>query len=220
MAIALEPGGRRERAQPVRHNGSQIIESGAQRLANQFEKMQIAHGAQHVRAVGALLTARFNQATRLETLEHRVQQPVLRLPGDEARAELGQHAEVEPRVGELKPECILPIDPGTHGIGRLPVAEMLEELEDRDQGQSPRSQGRLALAGVKRSEILILVKRTELVTQPHDDGALGEGGSGNARRLGRDLADWVRMETHGSILPVGTRLGNSPTVSALCEEAA
>src|SRR3954452_18090481 len=121
---------------------------------------------------------------------------------------------MEPRVGELKPECILPIDPGTHGIGRLPVAEMLEELEDRDQGQAPRSQGRLALAGVKRSEILILVKRTELVAQPHDDGALGEGGLGNARRLGGDLADRVRMETHGSILPGGTRFGNSPTVSS------
>ena len=87
--------------------------------------MQVAHGAQHVRAVGALLAARFDQATRLETLEHRVQQPVLRLPGDEARAELGQHAEVEPGVGELKPECELPVDPGAHGIGRLPVAEML-----------------------------------------------------------------------------------------------
>src|SRR3954447_5488352 len=119
------------------------------------------------------------------------------------------------KPSRLRSHCILPIDPGPHGIGRLPVAEMLEELEDRDQGQAPRSQGRLALAGEKRSEILILVKRTELVTQPHDDPAFGEGGSGNARRLGRDLADWVRMETHGSILPVGTRLGNSPTVSNL-----
>jgi hypothetical protein len=120
-------------------------------------------------------------ARRQLSREHRVQQPVLRLPGDEARAELGQHAEVEPRVGELKPECILPIDPGTHGIGRLPVAEMLEELEHRDQRQPPRRQARLTSGRVKRGKVLVLVKRAELVAQPHDHGTFGKGRAGNAR---------------------------------------
>ena len=99
MGIALEPDGRRERAHPVRHDGGQVVQGGAQRLADQFEEMQVAHGTQHVRAVGALLAVRLDQATCLEALEHRVQQPMLRLSGDEARAELGQHAEVEPGVG-------------------------------------------------------------------------------------------------------------------------
>ena len=60
------------------------------------------------------------------------------------------------KPSRLRSHGILPIDPGAHGIGRLSVAEMLEELEDRDQGQAPRGQGGLALAGVKRTEILIL----------------------------------------------------------------
>ena len=111
--------------------------------------MQVTHGAQHMRAVGALLAARLDQAARLETLEHGVQQQVLRLAGDKAGAELGQHAEVEPGIGELKPECVLPVDPGTHGVGGLPIAEMLEELEDRDQGQAPRCQGGLAPARIE-----------------------------------------------------------------------
>ena len=107
------------------------------------------HGGQHVRAVGALLAPRLDQATRLEALEHAVQQQVLRLPGHQAGAELGQHAEVEAGVGQLEPERVLPVDPGAHGVGGLPVAEVLEELEDRDQGQPPRGQGGLALAGVE-----------------------------------------------------------------------
>ena len=156
--------------------------------------MQVAHGGQHVGAVGALLAARLDQAAGLEALEHRVQQQVLRLAGDEAGAELGQHAEVEAGVGQLEPERILPVDPGAHGVGRLPVAEVLEELEDRDQGQPPWGESGLAPAGIEPPEILVLVEGAELVAQPHDDGALGEGGAGDARGLGRDLTDRVPDE--------------------------
>ena len=76
------------------------------------------------------------------------------MAGDKAGAELDQHAEVKPWVGELKPECELPVDPGPHGVGCLAVAEMLEELEDRDQGQAPRRQGGLPPVRVERLESL------------------------------------------------------------------
>jgi hypothetical protein len=197
VSIALEPDWRGDRAQPVRHNGGQIVQRGAQRLADQFEEMQVAYGTQHMRAVSALLAPSLDQAARLEPLKHGVQQQVLRLPRDQASAELGQHAEVEPRVGELKPERELPVDPGAHRVGRLAVAEMFEKLEDCDQGQAPRGQGGLTPARVKRPEVLVPIKDLELLAQPHGKSALGKGGIRDTRRLSGDLADRVRMEAHG-----------------------
>jgi hypothetical protein len=62
---------------------------------------------------------------RLEALQHRVQQQVLSPARDKAGAELRQHAEVEPGVGQLQPQGILPIDPAAHGISSLTIAELL-----------------------------------------------------------------------------------------------
>src|SRR3712207_9282950 len=64
-----------------------------------------------------------------------------------------QHAEVEPRVGQFEPERVLPVDAGPHGVSRLTVAELLEELEHHHQGQPPWREAGLALAGVQRAEI-------------------------------------------------------------------
>lgn len=68
---------------------------------------------------------------------------MLRPSRDEACAELRQHAEVEARVGQLKPKRILPVYAGAYGVGSLPVAEMLQELKHRGQGQPPRCKARL-----------------------------------------------------------------------------
>jgi hypothetical protein len=57
--------------------------------------MQVVHGGQHVGAVGPLFAPCLDQATRLEALEHPVEQQLLRVAGHQPRRELGQHAEVE-----------------------------------------------------------------------------------------------------------------------------
>jgi hypothetical protein len=104
---------------------------------------------------------------------------------------------VEAGVGQLEPERVLPVDAGTHGVGGLPIAQVLEELENGDQGQPPRREAGLAPGGVELAEILVLVEGAELVAQPGDHGALGEGGAGDAHGLGRDRADRLRMKAHG-----------------------
>jgi len=131
-SIPLEPGWLRDPAQPVRRDRGHVVQRGAERFGQQFEQMQVVHGRQHVRAVGALLAPRLDQAAGFEALQHPVQQEVFRPLRDEAGAELRQHTEVEPWVRQLEPKRILPVDPGTHGIGGLLVAEALEELEHRD----------------------------------------------------------------------------------------
>src|SRR3954463_13649808 len=109
----------------------------------------------------------------------------------------GQGAEWNPRAGQLEPERVLPVDAGAHRVGGLAVAEVLEELEDRDQRQPPRREPGLAPGGIELAEVPVLVEGAELVAQPRDHGALGEGGAGDARGLGGDLADRFGMQAHG-----------------------
>jgi hypothetical protein len=103
---------------------------------------------------------------------------------------------VEPRVGQLEPERVLPVDAGPHGVGRLTVAELLEELEHRHQGQPPRREAGLALAGVQRAEIRVLEEDGELVPQSRHQRVLGKGGFGDPSRLDRDLAYGGRVQAH------------------------
>jgi hypothetical protein len=74
---------------------------------------------------------------------------------------------------------------------------MLEELEHRDQRQSPRRQSRLAAGGVEGREVGVAIKRAKLIPQSHDDRALRKGGTGNADGLGGDVADRLLMKAHG-----------------------
>src|SRR3954468_12406366 len=104
----------------------------------------------------------------------------------------------KPGGGQLEPERGLPVDAGAHGVGGLPVAEVLEELEDRDQRQPPRREAGLAANGVELAEIPVLVEGAELVAQPRDHVALGEGGAGDARGLDGDRTDRFRTQAHGS----------------------
>ena len=185
MPVALERDRADDLAQPVRHNDGQVVERGTQRLGHQFEQVQSCTAASTcVLSVRCLPRA----LTRSRSLKRSsiVQKQMLRLPSDEASAELGEHAEVEAGIRQLEPERVFPVDAGAHRVSRLPVAEMLEELEHRDQRQPPRRQAGLASGGVKRGEVLVLVKGAELVAQPHDHRALGKGRAGNPRGLGRD----------------------------------
>jgi hypothetical protein len=200
MRIALEPGRLRNRANPVRNNGGQIIESGAERLADQFQKMEVMHGPQHMRAVGALLAARFDQPASLEALEHGVQQQMLRLAGDKAGPELGERAEVEPGISQFEPQRILPVDPGAHSVGGLPVAEVLEKLEDRDQSQSPWRKGGLPPGRVEPLEVLILVEDAKFIPEPGHNVAFRESCPGNSHGLGRDLTNRLGMKAHAILL--------------------
>ena len=103
-------------AQPSRRDRRQGVEGGAERLADQFEAVEVAGGGQDVGRVGALAGAGLEQAAVLARLEHLVQEEPFGPGGGEAAAELREGGEVEPGVVELEPEGVFPVDAAADGV--------------------------------------------------------------------------------------------------------
>src|SRR4051794_33732088 len=103
----------------------------------------------------------------LEALEHGIQQQMLRPSGDQTGTELGQHAEVEARIGQFEAERVFPVNAAAHGISSLPVTEVFQELKRRDQSQPPWREAGLASGGIECAKVLILKQSSELVAQTH-----------------------------------------------------
>ena len=151
-AVALEPSGRCQGTQPVGRRHGDLVQRGAQRLGQQFDPVQVAHGGQHVRAVGALPAPRLEQPALARRVQDAAEQA---LPGpvlEQSAPELAQDAVVKARVGQLQREQVLPVDPATDRLGGLPVAQPLAELHEGDEGQPPRGVAGLAERGVESAK--------------------------------------------------------------------
>ncbi len=152
----------------------------AQRLAHQLQPVQRADGGQHVRAVGALPPTRLEQAALSCGVQHAGQQALSGLVLEQAAPELAQHAVVEPGIGQVEGEQVLPVDPAPNGVGRLPVAQPLPELHERDQCQAPRGISRLAERGIQVGKPSVIKHGAEPVAQKHVRIAAPERGPGDA----------------------------------------
>lgn len=82
-------------AEPLGRDRRHGVESGANRLGERFESIELPRGREHVRRVGPLLPARLEEPALLESREHRVEEYPLGAPLDKPRSELAQHREVE-----------------------------------------------------------------------------------------------------------------------------
>ena len=121
--------------------------------------------------------------------------------------ELAQHAVIEAGIGQIERQEVLPIDPATDRLGRLPVAQPFAELHQRDQRQPPRRVGRLAESGVEVGEISIAEDRAEPVAQEQVRGAPRERGPGYLLGLfGNRWNSGLRAERHGGDLQVSPTL--------------
>src|SRR5829696_7768393 len=132
---------------------------------------------------------------------------MLRLAGDKAGPKFGEHAEVEPGISQFEPQGVLPVDPGPDSVSGLSIAEVLEELEDRDQSQPPRRKGGLPPARIEPSEVLILVEDAKFIPEPGHNVALRESCPGNPHGLGRDLTNRLGMKAHGFLLLLNSQQG-------------
>ena len=90
-----------------------------------------------MRAVGALAPTRLEQPSLVRHVQHAGEQALTGIPGQQPGAELAEHRVVEAGIGQVQGEQILPVDPGSNRLGRLPIAQALAEVEERDKRQPP-----------------------------------------------------------------------------------
>ena len=157
-----------------------------------------ADAGQHVGRVGALPAPGLEQPQGLAAVQQPLQQQPLGTAGEQAGAELAEHGGVEPRVGQLEAEQVLPVDPGADGVGGRAVGEVLAELEDGDQGQPPGREGGLPPEGVEVGEVGVVEDGAEFVAEPEVGVAVGEGGTGDAGGILGDGRDEPELERHGA----------------------
>jgi hypothetical protein len=118
-------------------------------------------------------------------LEHPIQESFFSFPAEQPGPELGQDAVVEAWVGELQAEGILPVDAASHGVGGLPIGEVLHELENGNESQPPRRERRWPPMRVEVLEVLVFVDRPQLISKRQVAVPLGKSSrSGPNRRFG------------------------------------
>ena len=88
--------------------------------------------------VGALLPARAHQALGFQRVQQQVQHPLLQAVLDDPGAELGQDRGVEPLIGEIQAQRILPGDLVPDRVRGLSIGQVLGHLQHRDQRQPAR----------------------------------------------------------------------------------
>lgn len=148
-SVPLVPLGFDQRLQPPRRDHGQLLQSRAQALPGQLQAAEASHRGQHIRRVGTLPPAGFQQPRLGQPREHHLQHPGRRVTFDQTSAEVAQERVVEPRVLQLQAQSVLPVDPRTHCLGRRPVRQILGELQHRDERQLPCTsrRSRTSIAG-------------------------------------------------------------------------
>src|SRR5215204_4894357 len=118
----------------------------------------------------------------------------------QAAAELAEHGVVETRVGQVKGQEILPVDPRPDGLGRLAVTQALTELHECDQREAPGRVRRLAALGIEISKASVVEHGAEPIAQAKIGVAAGERSPGNAGRVVRNGRDrLLQAERHGRL---------------------
>ena len=138
------------------------------------------------------------QPQALAAIQQPLEQQSLRTAVEEAGAELAEHGGVEPRVGQLQAEQVLPVDAGADGLRRRTVGEVLAELQDGDQGQPPGREGGLSAAGIQVGEVGVVEDGAELVAELQVGVTPGEGGVGDAGGVLGDGRDESERKGHGA----------------------
>ncbi len=88
--------------------------------------------------VGAHPATRPDQPGSLQPLQHHAQQRIRPTRHSQPGAKLAQHRVVEAGVLQLQAQGVLPGDPVRNRLCRVPVGEVVQELQDRDHRQQRR----------------------------------------------------------------------------------
>ena len=110
FAIAFIPLQGCHVSQPVGGHSRELIQGRPQGFGDEFETVEDTDRGKHVGGVGALLSPRFEQAQPLAALQELVEEELFGAARQQAVPEFAQGRKVEPRIGELETQEILPVD--------------------------------------------------------------------------------------------------------------
>lgn len=135
MATARKRAGWRNRptqgTQPSGGGHGEAVEGVVRRLPDDLDPVERADRGEHMRRVGALPPPGIEQLPRLAPDQQRLEQQTVSFARDQAAAERAQGLGVEARIVQLQPQDVLPIQAGTHGVGRPAIGQALRELQGR-----------------------------------------------------------------------------------------
>ncbi len=132
-----------------------------------------------MRAVGALPSTHLEQPVLARRVQHPPEQPIHGRVAQQPAAELAQHAAVKARVAQVKGQQVLPVDPGTHRVCRLPVTQPFAELHQRHQRKPLWRIGGLAALGIEVGEVGVSEQGAKPVAQDQAGVATAERGAGD-----------------------------------------
>jgi hypothetical protein len=91
-----------------------------------------------MRGVRALPSPRPHQPRLGKPIHHHREQPVSTITFGQTVPERAEHPVIEPGLGQLHPQRVLPVDATCHRPSRLPISQILRVLQHRHQRQPGR----------------------------------------------------------------------------------
>ena len=83
--------------------------------------------------ISALPTSGFDHSEFRESGQQQIQDLFLQPVIDEPLSKPRQHRVIESWISQFQAQGVLPVDPTPYGVSGLPIGQILDELQDRDQ---------------------------------------------------------------------------------------
>src|SRR6185437_1373368 len=146
MGIPLQPVGVHLAVQPVRSYHRQDIECVTQRFHHAFGSIERANFRQHMGGIGTLVPPCFQPAMCFAHGQEGLQETLFCAGRHQTSSELAQDRVIKSGISQLQAQAILPIKTAAYRVGSLTIRQILQKLEDGDQGQSRGAPRRVARA--------------------------------------------------------------------------
>jgi hypothetical protein len=111
---------------------------------------------------------------------------------DQPGPKLAQDGKIEASIGEFQPSGIFPINASSYGISGLSIGQVLRELQDGDEGQTPGRFGWLSDVGIQVGKLVMAIHRPQCIAHLQIPIPTGKGGASNFGGVFRDMQGWFR----------------------------
>jgi hypothetical protein len=164
----------------------------AQRFSHTFSSIEGTDLREYMSGVRSLPSSRFEPPLFFAQHHDGFQETLFNSERHQAGTKLTQNGMIESRISQFEAQALLPIEPTAHGIGCLPIREILQKREDG----APGSVSWLPTPWIQISKHFIVGERPYCVTKPNGEISLWEGRMYNTNGLPWDFRNRLRFHGH------------------------